>query len=152
MSVAILGLVGFVLLSVSIPVLVSFLLDLRAHEGVSYFKRRRVLRQGLEAKANVLSSNILLKSTGRRHEVIYSVVYEVAAVAEPPFRAKGCEVMYLSDPNARRLREGSSVEVRYDPADHTVVLVRIDTRTGRRDREAALRAREEELLKGRPPR
>lgn len=136
------GLVTFVLLSAAFPVVVAFFIDLRLHEGVSWFTRRSVLRTGRAATAKVLSSSVLLRQTGRRYASAHSIVYEVLPEGEAPFRAKGIEVLTLSE----SVREGASVEVRFDAARKIVVLVRPDPAQVLAAREAARLEREKQLL------
>jgi hypothetical protein len=68
----------------------------------------------------------------------------------PPFRAEGCIVLFPSEEAAYGLTEGAIVDVRFDPADHTVLVVPKDVGAFKRQQEAARRAREEALLRGRP--
>jgi hypothetical protein len=143
---------GFVLLSISFPFAISYFIDARLHEGVNMFTRRRVLRQGVAASARVLSSTMLMKPTGSKFSAAYSIIYEVTPPGAAPFRAKGIEVMFFSEHDANRLREGETVNVRFDSASQTVVLVRVDAKQAQRDKEAALRAKEEALLRGRSDR
>jgi hypothetical protein len=147
--VPLLAILGFVLVSCLFPVGVSYLVDRHLHEGVAMFKRRRVLRQGIEASAKVLSRNVKMTAVNLRQRTAYSLVYEVSPPGEAPFRAKGVEIMYFMETKDNELREGSTVKVKYDPADKTVVLVRVDSKQLFRDRQAAVKAREEALLKGR---
>ncbi len=79
--------VGFVLLSISFPMVISYVIDVRLHEGVNMFRRRRVLRTGVEAKAQVLSATMLMKATGSKFQSAYSIVYEVQPPDGSPFRA-----------------------------------------------------------------
>jgi hypothetical protein len=127
---------------------IFYRLDLRLHEGVSVFKRRRVLRRGIEADATILSSTMSMRTTLSRFTDAYSNVYEVHPSGAPPFRAKGIEVMSFSESSDNRLEQNGRVRVRYDPDDHTVVIVRVDRQKVQREREQAQRAREEALLRG----
>ena len=136
------------LLSLSTPIAVSYLIDYRLHEGVNYFRRRRVLKQGVAAKAKVLSSNILTKATGSRLKSAHSVIYEVSPPGAPAFRAKGIEVLFSSEVTANGLRDGQTVDVRYEPVDHIVVLVRIDPKQALLEREQKIKEKEEALLRG----
>ncbi|MBI5545180.1 MAG: sigma 54-interacting transcriptional regulator [Deltaproteobacteria bacterium] len=138
-----------VVLSVSLPMVISYLIDVRLHDGVNLFRRRKVLKTGVEAKAEVLSSTMLMKATGSRLRSAYSVVYEVKPADAAPFRAKAIEVLLHSEAANNRLREGQTVTVRYDPADQLVVLVRVDPKGVLAAREAALREKEEALLRRR---
>jgi hypothetical protein len=120
----------------------KFLQDRRIHEGVSSFKRRRVLRSGVAANATVLSSlRIERKTSGM--EVLsepatgnpfgtayYSNVYEVVTPSGETFRAKGIEKMPTDSGKVSRhacrhfeLQPGETVAVKYDPVDRTIVLV-----------------------------
>ena len=134
--------------SISLPMVIGYIIDARLHEGVNMFRRRKVLRTGVEAQAQVLSSTILMKATGSRLDSAYSVVYEVKPPNAAPFRAKAIEVMFPSEVSNNHLREGQTVTVRYDPADQLVVLVRVDPKQALAAREAALREKEEALLRG----
>jgi hypothetical protein len=138
-----------VLLSLATPIGVSYLIDHRLHEGVNWFKRRRVLSQGVGASAKILSATMLMKATGSRLKSAWSIVYEVLPEGEAPFRAKGVEVMYRGESAGNRVRAGETVDVKFDPVDHTVVLVRADPKQLLRQREVELKEREEALLKGR---
>lgn len=136
------------LLSISFPMIVSYIIDVRLHEGVNMFRRRSVLKTGIEAPAQVLSSTMLMKATGSRLRSAYSVIYEVKPANAEPFRAKAIEVLFHSEAANNNVREGQTVTVRYDPADQVVVLVRVDGKQVLADREAALRKKEEALLRG----
>jgi hypothetical protein len=142
-----LGILGWTLLMVSIPVSINYWIDVRLHEGVSLFKRRRVLKNGTIAEATILSCEVLMKNTGSRYRSAYSIVYEVHVPGGGCFRAKGIEVMLFSESTANRLSTGERVEVRYDSETRLVVLVRVDRKKVDRDREAARRAKEEKLLR-----
>ena len=143
-----LGIAGFIALSFAFPVVVSYWLDRRAHDGVDWFKRRRVLARGQVAEARILSSSLVpTKTTGSKLSGAYSIVYEVRPDGAAPFRTKAIEVMFFSEARAN-LVEGSTVEVRFDPGDHTVVLVRADIGKLQSDRDAARRAKEDALLRG----
>jgi hypothetical protein len=138
----------FFLVVVGLPLGFAYWFDRRLHDGVSVFKRRRVLRRGIAADATILSSTMTMRTTGSRFKAAYSIVYEVHPSGAPPFRAKGIEVMYFSESNDNRLDANERVRVRYDPDDHTVVIVRVDRKKVQREREQAQRAREEALLRG----
>lgn len=143
------GIGGFVAFSFSIPVVVSYLLDRRNHDGVDWFKRRRILGSGESASARILSSSMLVgRQTGSKYSAAYSIVYEVMPASRAPFRAKGIEVLYFSEAHANKVDAGSTVQVRFDPSDQTVVLVRMDMDQKRRDDDAQRKAREEALLRG----
>lgn len=144
--------VVFLLAVLGGPLFLSYWLDRRVHDGAGVFKRRRVGKSGVLAEALVLSSAIKMQSTGSKLVHAYSVVYEIYPPGGAPFRAKGVETMTSSERDANRLKEGERVSVRFDPADHTVVLVRVNARQVLNDREAAQRAREEALLRGGPGR
>lgn len=140
------GIATFVLLSAAFPVVVSYFIDVRLHEGVGWFTRRHVRRTGVAAKAKVLSMAVLPRQTGRRYESAHSMVYEVTQDGQAPFRAKGIEVLTTSE--AVRAREGTVVDVRFDPASKVVVLVRVDAAQLLAEREAARVEREKKLLGG----
>lgn len=142
------GIVGFVLLSAAFPVVISYWLDRRNHEGLDWFRRRAILRRGQPARAVVLSSTLLVgQSTGNKSTGAYSIVYEVRPEGAAPFRQRGLEVMWFSEARAQ-LVEGQEVGVRFDPADGTVVLVRQDARQLLAARDAARRAKEDALMRG----
>jgi hypothetical protein len=131
-----------------LAVALVYWLDRRLHDGVSVFKRRRVLHRGIAADATILSSSMTMRTTAFYLKDAYANVYEVHPSGAPPFRAKGIEVMSFSESNDNRMNVHERVSVRYDPDDHTVVLVRVDRKKARREREEAQRAREEALLRG----
>jgi hypothetical protein len=107
-----------------------------------------VLRSGQAASARVLSSTLRVgRSTGSKYNGAYSIIYEVTPPGGATFRAKATEVMFFSEASAN-LEAGGTVNVRFDPADHTVVLVRVDPKPVAHQREAERRAREEALLRG----
>lgn len=138
---------GFVLLSVAFPVVISYWLDRRNHEGLDWFRRRAILTRGQPARAVVLSSELLVgRATGSKYSGAYSIVYEVRPEGAAPFRQRSVEVMWFSEARAQ-LAEGQEVWVRFDPADGTVLLVRRDARQLLADRDAARRAKEDELLR-----
>jgi hypothetical protein len=140
------GLVLFIVLSLSVAPIVGYLVDRHAHEGVDWFKRRRVLTSGQRASATVLSSSILVGSiVGNKLRSAYSIVYEVRPNDGPAFRARGIEVLYHSE--GWELKEGAPVDVRFDPVDKTVVLVRRDRAQVQRERDAERRSKEEALLR-----
>jgi bifunctional DNA-binding transcriptional regulator/antitoxin component of YhaV-PrlF toxin-antitoxin module len=159
--------------------------DRRLHDGVSSGKRRRVLRSGTATTATVLSSR-RFEPTGwelptgvpvGRNQIVtslYSIVYEVALPNGGTFRAKGVEDMpsyYHPDHEHMRrefeLQPGDKVAVKYDPVDHTTVLVdpyqkmsEVDRLDAKKDqsKEAARgaeerreRAKEARLMRGDPP-
>jgi hypothetical protein len=148
--IAVLGVGGFVAFAISIPIVVSYLLDRRTHDGIDWFKRRRVLKEGQAADARVLSSTLVIgkNAGGSKYQGAYSIVYEVLPAGAAPFRAKAIEVLYFSEASANRLTTGQIVHVRFDPADQTVVLVRVDPRNADRNREAERIAKENALLRG----
>jgi hypothetical protein len=142
------GMIAVVIASASLPVVGSYLLDRHAHEGVDWFKRRRVRLHGQPAEATILSSSMLTGRLTGKNLSAYSLVYEVRPPGQPPFRSRAIEVMYFHEAHANRLDQGEIVSVRYDPSDKTTVLMRVDVDKAGRDREAARRAKEEALLKG----
>ena len=171
------ALVEFVLAAAGLMLLfgvmftINFFKDLRAHEGVSMFKRRRVLKSGVAANATVLSSSRLERDTGVMESAYYSNVYEVGGPGGELFRAKGIEEMptglavsgYLS----LDLKVGETVAVKYDLVDHTIVMVNPFVKQHEAERENAQRERTREdernaeliaqkekearLLRGEPP-
>lgn len=164
---------GGVVVVVAVAFVAFYVKDLRAREGVSFFKRRRVLRSGVAADATVLSSSPLERSTGDFETAYYSNVYEVPAPDGSTFRARGIEEMPTAfgmagfGGGAFDLKAGETVAVRYDPADHTTVMVNPYQKmnNAQRVREAQERVREEDrraeqiaqkerearLLRGDPP-
>jgi hypothetical protein len=140
----VLGIVGVFLATVA----VMYWMDLRAHEGVSVLRRRRVALGGVAAQARVVScSPITTGPMWGGGKLAHSLVYEVEPTGEPPFRARGIEMLSTAD-RAENLESGKPVRVRFDPADRTIVLVRADRAQVERDEEAARRAREAALLGG----
>lgn len=140
----VLGIVGVGLATLA----VFYWMDLRAHEGVSVLRRRRVARSGVAASARVVScSPITTGPMWGGGKLPHSLVYEVEPTGEPPFRARGIEMLSTAD-RAENLENGKPVRVRFDPADRTIVLVRADRAQVERDEEAARRAREAALLGG----
>jgi hypothetical protein len=139
---------------------VLFFFDLRAHEGVTVFARRRVLRSGTAAPARILSDEMLDKSVVRFGTLpaAYSIVYEVLPPGEQPFRAKAIEVLtdVEHEANLRAGRGGASlgtdvsVRVKFDPKSHLVVLVRVDAKRWKKEQEAERRKATEALLRERP--
>ncbi len=91
-----------------------------------------------------------MTQTGFKYTSAYSVVYEVHPPGGAPFRARGIEVMYFSEERANNLTPPSTVQVRFDPVDHTVTLVRVKAQDAQAQDEARRRAREEALLRGQP--
>ena len=145
-----------VLLVLATPVtLIAFFFfhDLWMHEGVTVFKRRRVLRSGTAAPARILSADMLNKTIGKLSGIAaaYSIVYEVLPPGAPPFRARGIEVMTFVEKDAN-VPDGASVtvQVRFDPRSHLVVLVRVDIKKWALAREAARRKAQDALLRGGP--
>jgi len=136
---------------------IFFFIDLRVHGGVTIFKRRHVLRSGTSAPARILSDEMLDKRVVRFGALrsAYSIVYEVLPPGGQPFRAKGIEVMTLVEDNAnlRAARRaaldgtGVTVQVRFDPQSHVVVLVRVDAKKWEREHEAARQKAKESLLR-----
>jgi hypothetical protein len=156
----------------------------QAHDGVSKSKRRRVHRSGTAANATVLSSLRLEQTTGNWSSFrtfgssssdsrYYSIVYEVVGPGGETFRAKGVEEMPRGFMSANaayefELQVGETVAVKYDPVDHTMVLVdpyqkfreaeRLEAEAERgkeNARQAKERAKKEDearLLRGDPPR
>jgi hypothetical protein len=145
-----LAIAGWTLLMLAIPISISYWIDIRLHDGVNVFRRRRVLRSGTSAEATILSSEMLMKGTGSKYKAAYSNIYEIHQPSGGSFRAKGVEVMFFSEAGTNRLRAGEEVQVKFDPGDHTVVLVRVDSKKVDQDRETARKAKEEALLRGAP--
>jgi hypothetical protein len=152
-----------VVAALSIPFAVIafvFFHDRWMHEGVTVFKRRGVLRSGTAAPARVLSTEALPKSYGRGSGATgaYSIVYEVLPPGAAPFRAKGVEVMTFveEDANLSAARQpaqggtGATVQVKFDPQSHLVVLVRVDAKKWERERAAAKQEAQNALLRQRP--
>jgi Protein of unknown function (DUF3592) len=106
-----------------------------------------VLARGQAAEATVLSAALTNRRTGSKHSVAYSIVYEVRAEGQLPFRGRAIEVLFFSEARANRLDAGQVVPVRFDPSDRTIVLARLDAEKARREQEAARRAKEEALLR-----
>ena len=145
----VIGVLGFICFSISIPIVINYFADRRAHEGVDWFRRRRILRQGQSAPATVLSSTLLVNvNIGSKYQGAYSIVYDVRPSNGAPFRKRGVEVLYYSEADANHLAPGGNVHVRFDPTDQTVVLVRVDRDRVKKDRDAERRAKEDELLRG----
>jgi hypothetical protein len=143
--VSVLATAAFVACCLAFPVVLAYLIDRKAHEGVDWFKRRRVLRSGQEAEAQVLSSTVVEGTSTAPYKRAYSIVYEVTPAGAAPFRARAIEIMYPGEARAN-VEEGQRVQVRFDPADRTVVLVRPKPNHGAHD--AARRAKEDALLRG----
>jgi hypothetical protein len=152
-----------VLLALAIPfTLIAFFFfhDLWMYEGVTVFKRRRVLRSGTAAPARVLSVDVLDKAIGRLGGIAspYSIVYDVLPPGEQPFRAKGIEVMTDAEGDANlgaargAALDGTdvTVQVKFDPESHLVVLVRVDAKKWKQKHEAARRKAQDALLRGGP--
>lgn len=133
-------------------------------KGVSfskYVRRIRVARRGALADARILSTSYESVWTGS-HTLYedhrdYSLVYEVCPSGEPPFRAKGIESMDSVQAETNRIKEGATVQVRFDASHGVVVLMRVpsETQMQRYNREEAERksrerATEEELLRDGP--
>jgi hypothetical protein len=76
---------AFMLLVFSVIGAAFFCVDLWLHEGVSIFKRRRVLRSGMAAPALILSADSLGRGIGRGQGLssAYSIVYEVLPTDAP---------------------------------------------------------------------
>ncbi|HEX2732791.1 MAG TPA: DUF3592 domain-containing protein [Polyangiaceae bacterium] len=141
------GLIAFIAACLCFPLFIAYFLDRRTHEGVDWFKRRRTLSRGQSAEATILSATLLTdRNTGSKYSAAYSIVYEVRPEGEPPFRGRGLEVMYFSEAHANRVDTGQVVDVRFDPNDRTIVLVRIDARKAKLEKDAARRAKEDALL------
>jgi hypothetical protein len=136
---------------------IFFFLDLRVHEGVSFFKRRSVLRAGVAAPARILADKMLNKSVARTGtpRSAYAIDYEVLPPGAPPFRAHGVEVLTMLEDraNLQASRRGAldgtdvTVPVRFDPKSNVVVLVRADTAAYERDVEARRQEAKESLRK-----
>jgi hypothetical protein len=141
--------VGVPFVTVGFILLVSYLVDRRAHEGIDVFRRRSVLRNGQLAQATVLSSTMLMTGTGSKFNAAYSIVYEVHPLNGPPFRTRAIETMYYSE-HSNNISVGATVNVRFDPKDNLVVLVRIKEDKVRSEEDARRRAREDALLR-KPP-
>jgi hypothetical protein len=153
---------AFMLLVFSVIGAVFFCVDLWLHEGVSIFKRRRVLRSGMAAPALILSADSLGRSIGRGQGLssAYSIVYEVLPTDAPPFRARGVEVLTSGEYNANIIGAlqtalagtSATVQVRVDPERKVIVLVR---RGGanrlEQEQRAAKRKAQDALLRGGPP-
>lgn len=137
---------GIVVVVIACVFLSSFVKDRRAHEGVSWFKRRRVLRSGIAAEATVLSSSRLDEQASDLEDMAYfSNVYEIPA---PPggesFRVRGIEQMPTDPPSgyagsALYLEPGEKAAVKYDPVDRIVVMVNPFQKLQRLQQEAAER-------------
>jgi hypothetical protein len=145
------------------PVAVAFALvaffffyDVWMHGGVTVFKRRSVLRSGTAAPARVVSADMQVNKSIKGWNgsaSAYSIVYEVLPPGAPPFRAKGVEVMTLQEDNAnlraalRVAMDGThpTVQVKFDPQSHLVVLVRVDAKKWQQQHDAAMREAREAL-------
>ena len=133
---------------------VVFFYDRWMHEGVSFFTRRRVLRLGTAAPARILSVEMLTKTIAGASGFASasSIVYEVLPPGASPFRAKGIEVMTVAEETANLgAARNVTVQVKFDPQSHLVVLVRTNTKKSKRDSEAARREAQDALLRGEPP-
>jgi hypothetical protein len=142
--------------------LITFIAALPKGVGVwGYLRHVRAARRGALAEAKILSASYEPVYAGGRttYELRrnYSLIYEVCPPGEPPFRAKGFEMMDSVEAETNRLHEGATVQVRVDAKHEVVVLMRIpsETRMQRlnreeRERNARQEAKEEELLRGGP--
>ncbi len=131
-SITVILVVGVLVLVPASIFLRSFLKDRRAHDGVSSFKRNRVLRSGVAAEATILSSARLRETPSDVENMgYYSNVYEIPA---PPggeaFRTRGIELLpddfehYSGFASSiLNLEPGEKVAVKYDPVTRTTVMV-----------------------------
>jgi hypothetical protein len=143
------GIIGGVVAIVALSFWFYWYRERRQCDGHGILQRRRVLRSGLPGEATVLSEEIVSEAQSTRGNFLRRIIYEVRpASGEPPFRAKGFERMWMSEAHDQGLRVGHVVQVRYDPVDHLVRLVPQDLNEVRRRKDAAVRAREEALLRG----
>lgn len=114
-------------------------------------RRRRVMREGALADATILA---VRWDSVDELERLYTIVYEVCAPGQPPFRAEGFETMGSLLAEDNHVREGARVRVRCDATHQVVVLERVSSETElqrceRMEREQ--RAREKALLEGGTP-
>ncbi len=88
-------------------------------------ERARLLREGIATKATIVSMTPVRELA--RGTDVYAIVYRIRLSWRRRFRVTGAEVLTDSDPRDLRVREGESVEVRFDPATREVVVVGLDS-------------------------
>lgn len=121
-------------------------------------RRARVRREGVLARAQILSvrSEIFGGTNDHTRGRIYTIVYEVHAEGQTPFRAKGVDALDYIEVEANPIKEGAWVGVRFDPSSRVVALERVPAENAetvaqqyaRSEKEK--RERERALLVGRP--
>ena len=139
------GVLGVVVLAVCIPAFATYSVDRRLH-GVDCFTRRRVRLRGARAQAEVLSCEPVAGYSVHQYAAPSSLVYEVRPDGAAPFRAKSVEQLQVNATTALDVRVGSSVNVRFDPVSHVVVLERPDRLQVLEAHEAERKAKEDVLL------
>jgi hypothetical protein len=87
--------------------------------------RERVLRDGIATKATVVSMTPVRELA--RGTDVYAMVFRIRRPWRWPLRVRGAEVLTDSDPRDLRVRQGESVEVRFDLATREVVVVGLDS-------------------------
>jgi hypothetical protein len=99
---------------------------------LSKHERERVLRDGIPTKATVVSMTPVREIA--RGTDVYAIVYRIRRPWRRALRVTGAEVLTDSDPRDLRVREGESVEVRFQPATREVVVVGLDSEDEKRAR------------------
>jgi hypothetical protein len=95
-------------------------------------ERERVLRDGIAKKATVVSMTPVRELA--RGTDVYAIVFLIRRPWRRSLRVTGAEVLTDSDPRDLRVREGQSVDVRFDPASREIVVVGLDSEDEKRAR------------------